>query len=128
MKFDSIESQRSAERAKSTLGLGFLFVLLVSPIYGIDSTPTKILSVMLGASSPIYLWRFFQCQHDPVWLLNIEAISPFFVYGCTIGYFLNRKPRPSLEYAGVVAMCFIATIVLLLALLGFLPEGSPCFS
>ena len=125
-----VASWNSPTRARSALGLGLVFTLLIFPIYVIRSDVTTILGVIVGAYSPIYLWRFWHCTalnsyYDPIWRFNAEAIIPFLFYGAAIGYFLNRPPKLSLKYAGVVAVCFLATLIVVLNIMPMSDSPNP---
>jgi len=117
-----LASWNSPTRARSALGLGVVFTLLICPIYAIPSDITTFIGVVVGAYSPIYLWRFWHCTalnsyYDPIWRFNAEAIIPFLFYGMVIGYFLNRPPRLNLKYAGLVAICFFITLIVVLSIM-----------
>lgn len=108
-------------RTKSAIGLGLIFVLIVSTICAINSGVTLGLSMVMGVTSPFFIWRFLHCYDDPIWLLKIETIIPFFFYGVVLGYFLNIQPKFNIKYAGAVLACliFMGSISLLIATLFF---------
>lgn len=107
-------------RVKSALGLGFAFTLLILPLYIIDSNFTIVARAMIMALSPIYHWRFSHCMslkfhNDPMWLFNVEAIAPFFIYGILLGYLINKPPKQNLNYIATTFICLAATTITLIS-------------
>jgi hypothetical protein len=110
-----------SDRSKSALGLGLIFMVIVSAVYIVQTDVTTILGVIIGARSPIYLWRFSHCMaldmyRDPTWLFNLEAAIPFFFYGAAIGYFLRQPPQLNIRYTTTTVVSLAATVAVLLCI------------
>lgn len=112
------EQSTSKERVRAAFWMGLAFALTISAIYVAPTDTTTIAGVLIAAHSPIYLWRFSHCSalnvyQDPTWLIHLEAIVPFFVYGAVIGYFLKLPPRLSVKYIATTIISLFAVLIVL---------------